>query len=163
VANKNIQFIKLGGNMHFKGQRGFSLIEIMVVIVIMGLLLSVVGPQVIENVNEARIQTVRSHFGNFKTALDSYRLDNYRYPTTEQGLDALMNKPSADPEPKKWRQYMDKLPKDPWQNDYIYISPGDNGKPFDIQTLGADGVRGGEDPQDVDRSYWDDDGAAKSE
>jgi general secretion pathway protein G len=148
--------------MKQRGQGGFSLIEIMVVIVIMGLLLSVVGPQVMDNVNEARIQTVRSHFGNFKTALDSYRLDNYRYPSTEQGLDALMTQPSADPAPKKWRQYMDKLPRDPWDNEYLYVSPADDGRPFDIYTLGADGVRGGED-QDADRSYWDDAGGSSEE
>lgn len=143
--------------MKKRDQRGFSLIEIMVVIVIMGLLLSVVGPRVFENINQAQDQTVRAHFGNLKTALDSYRLDNYRYPTSEQGLEALVMKPDVDPEPKKWRQYMDKLPRDPWENDYIYVSPGDNGKPFDIYTLGADGVRGGE-GQDADRSYWDDEG-----
>lgn len=139
------------------GQGGFSLIEIMVVIVIMGLLLSVVGPRVFDNINQAQDQTVRAHFGSLKTALDSYRLDNYRYPTTEQGLEALVSQPGADPVPKKWRQYMDKLPRDPWEGDYIYVSPADNGKPFDIYTLGADGVRGGE-GQDADRSYWDDAG-----
>lgn len=136
-------------------QKGFSLIEIMVVIVIMGLLLSIVGPAVFDNVSQAQDQTVRAHFGNIKTALDSYRLDNYRYPTTEQGLDALVMQPDVDPVPKKWRQYMEKIPKDPWENDYQYISPGDDGRPFDIYTFGADGVRGGED-QDADRSYWDD-------
>jgi general secretion pathway protein G len=141
------------------GQRGFSLIEIMVVIVIMGLLLSVVGPAVFENITTAKLQTVRAHFGNFKTALDSYRLDNYRYPSSEQGLTALVMKPDGDPEPKKWRQYMDKLPKDPWENDYIYVSPGDNGRAFDLYTLGADGVRGGE-GEDADIGYWDDAGDA---
>jgi general secretion pathway protein G len=137
------------------GQRGFSLIEIMVVIVIMGLLLSVVGPRVFDNISQAKAQTVKAHFGNLKTALDSYRLDNYRYPTTEQGLMALVMKPSGDPEPKRWRQYMDKIPKDPWENDYIYVSPGDAGRPFDIYSLGADGVRGGE-GEDADVGYWDD-------
>jgi general secretion pathway protein G len=141
------------------GQRGFSLIEIMVVIVIMGLLLSVVGPAVFKNIEDAKFQTVRAHFGNYKTALDSYRLDNYRYPSSEQGLQALMVKPDGDPEPKRWRQYMDKLPKDPWENDYIYVSPGDGGHPFDLYTLGADGVRGGE-GEDADISYWDDAGEA---
>lgn len=146
--------------MKQRGQGGFSLIEIMVVIVIMGLLLSVVGPRVFDNINQAQDQTVRAHFGNLKTALDSYRLDNYRYPTSEQGLDALVFKPDVDPTPKKWRQYMDKLPRDPWENDYIYMSPADNGKAFDIVTLGADGVRGGE-GQDADRSYWDDAGGSE--
>lgn len=140
--------------MRSRGQHGFSLIEIMVVIVIMGLLLSVVGPQVFQNVEQAQRQTVQAHFGNLKTALDSYRLDNYRYPTTEQGLEALVSQPSVDPVPRRWRPYMDRLPRDPWENHYHYVSPGDNGRPFDIYTLGADGVRGGE-GQDADVSYWD--------
>lgn len=143
--------------MQHKGQRGFSLIEIMVVIVIMGLLLSIVGPQVFDNVGKAQDQTVKAHFGNIKTALDTYRLDNFRYPTTEQGLEALVFQPSAEPVPKKWRQYMEKLPRDPWDNEYVYSSPGDDGRPFDIVSLGADGTRGGEGP-DADRSYWDDAG-----
>lgn len=141
--------------MKQRGQRGFSLIEIMVVIVIMGLLLSVVGPKVFENISQARVQTAKSHMANLKTALDSYRLDNYRYPSTEQGLQALVFKPNGEPQPKRWRQYMDKLPKDPWENDYVYVSPGDNGRPFDLYTLGADGVRGGE-GEDADISFWDD-------
>ena len=136
-------------------QKGFSLIEIMVVIVIMGLLLSIVGPQVFDNVGKAQQQTVKAHFSNIKTALDSYRLDNFRYPTTEQGLEALVFQPSAEPVPKKWRPYMEKLPNDPWDNNYIYESPGDGGRPFDIISLGADGMRGGEEA-DADRSYWDD-------
>jgi general secretion pathway protein G len=143
--------------MKLGDQRGFSLIEIMVVIVIMGLLLSVIGPRVFDNISQAKVQTAKAHFGNLKTALDSYRLDNYRYPTTEQGLQSLMMKPTGEPEPKRWRQYMDKLPKDPWENEYLYISPADNGRAFDIVTLGADGARGGE-GEDADLSYWDDAG-----
>jgi general secretion pathway protein G len=141
--------------MQLRNQGGFSLIEIMVVIVIMGLLLSIVGPRVFDQIGTAKEKTVRAHFGNFKTALDAYRLDNYRYPSTEQGLDALVFQPAAEPIPKKWRQYMDKLPKDPWENDYYYESPGEEGRPFDIYTLGADGQRGGE-GEDQDLSYWDD-------
>ncbi len=140
--------------MKHQNQGGFSLIEIMVVIVIMGLLLSVIGPKVFQNVEQAQLQTVKAHFGSLKTALDSYRLDNFRYPNTEQGLDALVFQPDADPVPKKWRQYMDKLPRDPWENDYLYESPGDEGRPFNIYTLGADGVRGGE-GLDADRGFWD--------
>lgn len=127
----------------------------MVVIVIMGLLLSIVGPAVFDNVGKAQEQTVKAHFGNLKTALDSYRLDNFRYPSTEQGLEALVFQPSSEPVPKKWRPYMEKLPLDPWNNAYLYESPADNGRPFDIISLGADGQRGGE-GDDADRSYWDD-------
>lgn len=144
--------------MNAKRQGGFSLIEIMVVIVIMGLLLSVIGPAVFDNIKQAQAQTVRGHMGSLKTALQSYRLDNYNYPTTEQGLQALASKPSAEPVPRKWRSegYMEKIPKDPWERDYIYNSPAD-GHPFDIVTLGRDGVRGGE-GEDADLSYWDDSG-----
>lgn len=140
--------------MKQQGQGGFSLIEIMVVIVIMGLLLSVVGPKVFSNVEQAKLQTVKAHFGGLKTALDSYRLDNHRYPNTEQGLGALVTQPDADPVPRKWRQYMDKIPLDPWDNPYLYESPGE-ATPYIIYTLGADGVRGGE-GQDADRSSADD-------
>jgi len=139
--------------MRLTGQRGFSLIEIMVVIVIMGLLLGIVGPRVFDQIGKANEQRVKADFGNFKTALDSYRLDNFRYPNTEQGLEALVVKPGSDPEPKKWRQYMDRLPKDPWDNEYLYESPSDS-RDFDIYTLGADGARGGE-GADADVSYWD--------
>lgn len=143
--------------MQHRNQGGFSLIEIMVVIVIMGLLLSIVGPKVFDQIGTAKEKTVRAHFGNFKTALDSYRLDNFRYPTTEQGLEALVMQPDAEPVPKKWRQYMDKLPKDPWDTPYLYESPAEEGRAFDIYTLGADGQRGGE-GEDADLSYWDDSG-----
>lgn len=134
-------------------QRGFSLIEIMVVIVIMGLLLGIVGPRVLDQVGTAQVNTVRTQFGNFEAALKAYKLDNYRYPTTEQGLEALVSQPEIDPIPKKWKQYLDKLPRDPWEGEYKYESPSD-GHPYDIYTLGADGVRGGED-QDADMSIWD--------
>lgn len=144
--------------MRSSRQSGFSLIEIMVVIVIMGLLAGLVGPRLFGNIDKARQGTVKSNFANFKTALDSYKLDNYRYPNTEQGLDALVYQPDADPVPKKWRQYMDKIPPDPWQNEYIYEAPADNGREFDVISLGADGVRGGE-GVDADISYWDEDTA----
>lgn len=142
--------------MQQKKQKGFSLIEIMVVIVIMGLLLSVVGPTVWDAVTQAKTETVRGHMASFKTALQSYRLDNYNYPTTEQGLQSLMVKPTSEPVPRKWRSegYMEKIPRDPWDREYLYSSPGD-GHPFDIVTLGADGMQGGE-GEDKDIGYWDD-------
>ncbi len=136
-------------------QRGFSLIEIMVVIVIMGLLLGVVGPKVLNNIEKAQINTTRTQFQNFSAALKAYKLDNFRYPNTEQGLEALVTLPGADPVPKKWSQYLDQLPRDPWDGEYKYEAPGD-GHPFDIYSLGADGVRGGE-GQDADLSIWDQD------
>ncbi len=140
-----------------KQQQGFSLIEIMVVIVIMGLLLSYVAPKVFQNVEKAQLQKVQADFSSIKTALANYRLDNFVYPTSEQGLEALVTKPQIAPEPRGWRSegYLDKIPMDPWQREYLYLSPGENGKPFEIYTLGADGVRGGT-GQDADISNWDD-------
>jgi general secretion pathway protein G len=140
-----------------KQQQGFSLIEIMVVIVIMGLLLSYVAPKVFQNVEKAQLQKVQADFSSIKTALANYRLDNFVYPTSEQGLEALVTKPQIAPEPRGWRSegYLDKVPSDPWQREYLYLSPGENGKPFEIYTLGADGVRGGS-GQDADISNWDD-------
>lgn len=140
-----------------KKQRGFSLIEIMVVIVIMGLLLSYVAPKVFQNVEKAQQQKVQADFSSIKTALASYRLDNFVYPTSEQGLEALVTKPTIAPEPRGWRSegYLDKIPQDPWQREYLYLSPGENGRAYEIYTLGADGVRGGT-GQDADISNWDD-------
>lgn len=142
---------------HTRRERGFSLIEIMVVIVIMGLLLSYVAPKVFQNVEKAQLQKVQADFSSIKTALSSYRLDNYIYPTSDQGLEALVTKPEIAPEPRGWRSegYLDKVPRDPWQREYLYLSPGENGRPFEIYTLGADGVRGGS-GQDADISNWDD-------
>lgn len=138
-------------------QKGFSLIEIMVVIVIMGMLLSYVAPKVFQNVEKAQLQKVQADFSSIKTALANYRLDNFVYPTSEQGLEALVTKPSIAPEPRGWRSegYLDKIPSDPWQREYLYLSPGENNKPYEIYTLGADGVRGGS-GQDADISNWDD-------
>lgn len=138
-------------------ERGFSLIEIMVVIVIMGLLLSYVAPKVFQNVEKAQLQKVQADFSSIKTALANYRLDNFIYPTSDQGLEALVTKPQIAPEPRGWRSegYLDKVPRDPWQREYLYLSPGENGRPFEIYTLGADGVRGGS-GQDADISNWDD-------
>jgi general secretion pathway protein G len=143
--------------MTLQRQKGFSLIEIMVVIVIMGLLLSYVAPKVFQNVEKAQQQKIQADFSSIKTALANYRLDNYVYPTSEQGLEALVTKPQVAPEPRGWRSegYLDKVPQDPWQREYLYLSPGENGRPYEIYTLGADGVRGGT-GQDADVSNWDD-------
>jgi general secretion pathway protein G len=138
-----------------KKQSGFSLIEIMVVLVIIGLLASIVGPRVIGQAEEARKKKVTADFANFATALKLYKLDNYSYPSTEQGLDALVTKSDIPPEPKNFKQdgYMERIPLDPWGNPYLYLSPGDNG-PFDIYTYGADGVAGG-DGENADMGNWE--------
>lgn len=140
-----------------RAQRGFSLIEILVVIVIMGILISLVAPNVMQEVGKAQAHKVRSDFKNIGTALKIYKLDNYVYPSTEQGLEALVNKPDIDPVPRNWKEggYLDSIPKDPWDEPYKYISPGEHG-PFDIYTLGADRAIGGEgDAKDV--GNWEED------
>lgn len=135
--------------------RGFSLIEIMVVLAIMGLMAAIVAPRVMDALSKGQGQKVRADFKNFETALKIYKMDNGFFPTSEQGLEALVSKPEGTPEPRSYPSngYMDRLPKDPWQYDYIYISPGE-GRAYDIYSLGADGLEGGEDDA-ADLSVWD--------
>lgn len=136
-------------------QRGFSLIEILVVLVIMGLLISVVAPTVLNSADDARIQKVRADFKSIETALKIYRLDNYVYPTTEQGLIALVERSTLAPEPRNFKQggYLSEVPRDPWGREYLYLAPGEYGE-VDIYTLGADGLPGG-DGQNADLGNWD--------
>ncbi|MDO9478565.1 MAG: type II secretion system major pseudopilin GspG [Pseudohongiella sp.] len=136
--------------------RGFSLIEILVVLVIMGLLVSIIAPNVLGRADEARVQKVFADFSAIETALRLYRLDNYAYPSSEQGLRALQERPTLAPVPANWRQsgYLESLPIDPWGNPYLYLSPGQQGD-YDIFSYGADGVRGG-DGQNADLGNWQD-------
>ena len=124
-------------------QAGFSLIEILVVLVIIGLLAGIVAPNLIGEVGRAEKKRVETDFRSIETALKIYRLDNFTYPTSEQGLAALVEQPTLDPVPRNWRRYLDEEPLDPWGRPYLYLSPGENGE-FDIYTLGADGVSGGD-------------------
>lgn len=145
-------------NRQFTGLRrqgGFSLIEIMVVVIIIGLLASIVAPAVLDRADEARLQKVQADFKAIQTALKLYRIDNYVYPSSEQGLEALVERPTIAPEPRNWKQggYLDELPQDPWGSPYQYLSPGET-RDYDIYTLGADGVSGGQD-QNADISVWD--------
>ena len=128
-----------------KKQSGFTLIEIMVVIVIIGILASVVVPRVMDNPDKARTAKAKHDIQALESALDIYRLDNFTYPTTDQGLNALVTKPGGSPEPKNWKNggYIKKLRNDPWGNEYLYLSPGQHGD-IDIYSLGADGALGGE-------------------
>ena len=127
-------------------QRGFTLIEIMVVVVILGILASVVVPRIMDRPDTARITKARLDIQALENVLNQYRLDNFVYPSTEQGLEALVEKPSGDPEPANWNKsgYIKSLPKDPWNRPYLYLSPGEKGE-FDLYSLGADGQSGGED------------------
>lgn len=136
------------------GQGGFSLVEILVVLVIMGLLISVVAPTVLNQADEARVQKVQADFKAIGTALKLYRLDNYVYPSSEQGLEALVEASTLDPEPRNFKQggYLPEVPIDPWGRPYLYLSPGENGE-FDLYSLGADGLSGG-DGQNADIGNW---------
>ncbi|MEJ2766441.1 type II secretion system major pseudopilin GspG [Photobacterium sp. MCCC 1A19761] len=126
-------------------QRGFTLLEVMVVIVILGVLASLVVPNLLGNKEKADQQKVVTDISALEQALDMYKLDNSVYPTTDQGLDALVSMPSSSPEPRNYRNggYIKRLPQDPWGNEYQYVMPGEHG-PVDIFSLGADGQEGGE-------------------
>lgn len=138
--------------------QGFSLIELLVVITIMGLLIGLIGPQILGRVDKARVTTAKADLATLSQALDMYKLDNHRYPTTDQGLEALVQQPTNSPVPKNWNPegYLQQanLPQDPWGGDYQYISPGENNRPYEIYTLGNDGQIGGE-GYDADLSNWD--------
>jgi len=140
---------------HLKGQmRGFTLIEVMVVVVILAILATVVVPRIMDRPDDARIAKAQQDIRQLESALKLYRLDNLRYPTTDQGLDALVKKPTRAPQPKNWRQggYVENLPEDPWGTPYQYLSPGQHGE-FDIYSLGADGKLGGQ-GVDADIGNW---------
>jgi general secretion pathway protein G len=138
-------------------RHGLTLIEILVVIIVLGLLAGLVGPQIIGRVSESKTATAKTQIELFNVALDNYRLDNGSCPTTEQGLQALRVKPTREPVPYNWRgPYLRKeVPTDPWGQAYIYRSPGDeNPTSYDLLTLGRDGQPGGED-EDADLTSWE--------
>ena len=126
-----------------KKQQGFTLIELMVVVVILAILAAIAVPMLMDRPDEARMVKAKQDIAAMSSALQLYKLDNYRYPSTDQGLEALVSKPSGEPEAPNWKPYMQQLPKDPWGKDYIYLSPGEHGA-FDLYSLGADGEEGGE-------------------
>ena len=124
-------------------QAGFTLIELMVVVVILAVLAGFVVPKLMDRPDEARIVKAKQDISSVASALQLYKLDNYQFPSTDQGLEALVTQPDGEPEPKNWKQLLDNLPIDPWGNPYLYVMPGEHGE-FDLYTLGADGVEGGE-------------------
>ncbi|MBE0613920.1 MAG: type II secretion system major pseudopilin GspG [Burkholderiales bacterium] len=137
-----------------RGQRGFTLLEVMVVVVILGILAALVVPKIISRPDEARVIAAKQDIASLMQALKLYRLDNQRYPTTEQGLQALVVKPTTTPIPLNWKQggYVERLPKDPWGGTYQYLNPGVQGE-IDVFCYGADGAPGGE-GNDADIGSW---------
>jgi general secretion pathway protein G len=133
-------------------QAGFTLIELMVVLVIIGVLAALIVPNVLDRADDARGTAARTDVNNLMQALKLYRLDNQRYPTTEQGLQALVAKPGAGPVPPNWKPYLEKLPNDPWGRPYQYLNPGVKGE-IDVMSLGADGQPGG-DGKNADIGSW---------
>lgn len=123
-------------------ERGFTLIEIMVVVVIIGLLAAIVAPNLIGNIDRAAVTRARADIRTIDNALNLYRLDNFRYPSSDEGLQALVANPGEANAPN-WKQYLRSVPSDPWNNDYLYASPGRQGD-YEIYTFGADGQEGGE-------------------
>jgi general secretion pathway protein G len=138
-------------------RNGFTLIEILVVVAVLAVLAALVAPNVFQHLGTAQDAATRSQIEMLGAALDAYRLDNGRYPTTDQGIDALRNAPSADPAPRNWRgPYLRReIPLDPWDVPYQYLSPGEfNPNSYDLVSFGADGVQGGE-GEDADITSWD--------
>jgi general secretion pathway protein G len=141
----------------FQDRRGFTLIEIMVVVVILAMLAALVGPKLMGRADDAKLTDAKVQIKNIETALKFYKLDNGVYPSTEQGLASLVGKPTVGVIPKNYKDggYLEskKLPKDPWGNDYLYVSPGEHGD-YDLFSYGVDGAKGGE-GKNADITSWD--------
>jgi len=132
--------------------RGFTLLELMVVVVIIGVLAALIAPNVLHRAEEAKVTAAKTDITQLMNSLKLYKLDNGRYPTSDQGLDALVNKPTSGPVSANWKPEVDKLPKDPWGNPYLYANPGAHGE-IDVFSYGADGQAGG-DGTDADIGSW---------
>ena len=132
--------------------RGFTLIELLVVLVIIGVLGALIVPNLFSSLDDARVTAARTDIHTLSQALKRYKLDNQRYPSAEQGLEALVRKPGAGPTPPNWKPYLDKLPADPWSRPYQYLNPGVRGE-IDVFSFGADGQPGGED-KNADIGSW---------
>ena len=132
--------------------KGFTLIELMVVLLIIGVLAALIVPNVLDRADDAKATAAKTDVSNLMQALKLYKLDNGRYPSAEQGLAALVNKPSTEPVPPNWKKNLDLLPNDPWGKPYVYLSPGVKGE-IDVMSFGADGQSGGE-GKNADIGSW---------
>ena len=141
--------------MGLRRSRGFTLIEMMVVVAIIGLLATLILPRVLGRQEQAQVEKAKADIQALSSAVKLYKLDNFNYPSTQQGLQALLTKPSGDPPANNWKQggYIERLPKDPWGNDYQYLSPGQHGD-YDIWSYGSDGKPGGQGTA-ADIGNWD--------
>ena len=135
-----------------KVSKGFTLIELMVVLVIIGVLAALIVPNVLDRADDAKVSAAKTDVTSILQALKMYKLDNQSYPTNAQGLNALVEKPQIPPIPSNWKKEIDKLPKDPWGNAYQYLNPGVHGE-VDVLSLGADGLPGGE-GKNADIGSW---------
>ncbi len=142
----------LPGQQRKRTTRGFTLIELLVVLVIIGVLGALIVPNLFSSLDDARVTAARTDINTLGQALKRYKLDNQRYPSTEQGLDSLVRKPTAGNPPPNWKPYLDKLPADPWGRPYQYLNPGVRGE-LDVFSFGADGQPGG-DGKDADIGNW---------
>lgn len=142
----------LSKTLQRRAQAGFTLIELMVVLVIIGVLAALIVPNVLDRADDARVTAARTDVNNLMQALKLYRLDNQRYPSAEQGLQALVTKPTAGAIPPNWKPYLEKLPNDPWGRPYQYLNPGVKGE-IDVMSFGADGQAGGE-GKNADVGSW---------
>jgi general secretion pathway protein G len=148
-----VKFLKPAAKaLHKTLHKGFTLIELMVVLVILGILAVLVVPNVLDRADDARVTAAKTDIANLSQALKLYKLDNQRYPEAAQGLQALATKPTVGTVPSNWRVYVEKLPKDPWGRDYQYLNPGIKGE-IDVMSLGADGAAGGE-GKNADIGSW---------
>ncbi len=142
----------LASRLKQRAQRGFTLIELMVVLVIIGVLAALIVPNVLDRADDARVTAAHTDINNLMQALKLYKLDNQRFPSAEQGLQALLTKPTVGAIPPNWRPYVEKLPNDPWGRPYQYLNPGIKGE-IDVMSLGADGQPGGE-GKNADIGSW---------
>ncbi len=153
-SQKNQKFSAAQSQNNKSRQSGFSLIELIAVVAILGILAAVVAPKIFTQPGKARIAAAKNDIKSIVGSLQIYKLENFNYPTTDQGIMALVEQPTGEPEAPNWQEggYLDRLPKDPWGREYLYLSPGENGD-IDVYTLGRDGQSGGE-GEDADIGNW---------